>query len=325
MQPAEKIFSITDDQQFETMALEIFRRQVQQNTVYREYINARRVDVDTVDKLEKIPFLPIEFFKTRDVICGTAPPQAVFLSSGTTGAQRSRHMVSDLRLYRHSIVNGFQRFYGSPENVQFLALTPTADQAPDSSLVYMLRHLMDISLSPENGFFLASHSGLKARLEQKHAPGRLILLIGLAYALLDFAEKYPGNYDSVIVVETGGMKGHRKEMIREELHEKLCKLLGVKAIHSEYGMTELLSQSWSSGDGKFKSPPWMRVLIREVNDPLSAARTGDTGGINIIDLANYHSCSFIATQDLGRIAPDGSFEVLGRFENSDARGCSLLI
>jgi hypothetical protein len=325
MESIENIFSIAGDTQFEEMALEIFRHQVQQNAVYREFINARRLDPEKITRIHDIPFLPIEFFKTRDVICGKTLPQAIFLSSGTTGATRSRHMVTDLRIYRHSLVNGFKRVYGDPENVQFLSLVPTPDQAPDSSLVYMLRHLMDLSLSPENGFFLASHSGLKARLIQKHAPGKIIVLIGLAYALLDFAEKHPGSYGSVIVIETGGMKGHRTEMIRQELHEKLCKLLGVEKIHSEYGMTELLSQAWSTGNGHFQTPPWMKVMIRETTDPLSWARTGDTGGINIIDLANYHSCSFIATQDLGRMLPGGKFEVLGRFDEAEARGCSLML
>jgi hypothetical protein len=325
MQSFEPLFSITGDEQFEKLAVEIFQHQYKSNVVYREFVNIRRIDADTVTRLQDIPFLPIEFFKNRDVVCGKSLPQAVFLSSGTTAAVRSHHMVSDLRVYRQSIVHGFRRIYGDPEKVQFLALVPTPDQAPDSSLVYMLRHLMDMSSSPENGFFMASHSGLQARLLQKHAPGRKILLIGLAYALLDFAEKYPGKYSDLIVVETGGMKGHRREMIRQELHDRLSNLLGVEKIHSEYGMTELLSQAWSDGNGFFKSPPWMRISIRQMNDPLSLARTEETGGINIIDLANINSCSFIATQDLGRMLPDGRFEVLGRFDDAEARGCSLMI
>jgi hypothetical protein len=325
MQSFEPIFSIAGDEQFEKLALEIFQRQYKLNAVYREYINARRIDAETVTQIDAIPFLPIEFFKSRDVVCGTSPPQTVFLSSGTSATGKSRHMVSDLRVYRQSIVNGFSRMYGDPEKVQFLALVPTPDQAPDSSLVYMLRHLMDMSSSPENGFFMASHSGLRARLIQKHAPGRKIILIGLAYALLDFAEKYPGKYNDIIVVETGGMKGHRQEMIRQELHDRLCNLLGVDTIHSEYGMTELLSQAWSDGNGMFRTPPWMKIGIRQINDPLGNARPGETGGINIIDLANINSSSFIATQDLGRLHPDGRFEVLGRFDDAEARGCSLMI
>jgi hypothetical protein len=325
MQPHENIFNITSNAQFTETALDTFRHQYQQNSVYREFADLRKVRPGEVRRIEDIPFLPIEFFKTRDVLCGNSPTQGVFLSSGTTGTERSRHLVSDLGLYRKSFAAGFRRLYGDPADIQFLAMLPTPEQAPQSSLVYMIRNLMDLSNSPENGYFLTSHSGLKARLTQKRATGKQIMLIGLAYALLDFASNYSGKYAPLMVVETGGMKGQKNEMVREQLHEQLCRGLGVDKIHSEYGMTELLSQAWSVGLGLFSTPPWMKVMIRDINDPFSWTAPNVTGGINIIDLANYHSCSFIATQDLGRMHPDGFFEVLGRYNQAEARGCSLMI
>ncbi|MEI7723663.1 MAG: acyl transferase [Bacteroidota bacterium] len=325
MESRENIFEISSEQEFIAFALERFRYQYQQNQVYRDFVDARKVRVESISKLGDIPFLPIEFFKTHKVVCSNAPPQAVFRSSGTTGMIRSQHLVTDLTVYRHSFIKGFERCYGDPADIQFLALTPTPEQAPDSSLVYMIQKLMDLSSSPENGFFLASHSGLSARLRQRRARNKKVVLIGLTYALVDFATNYPGDYTPLIVIETGGMKGHRTEITREELHSLLCPALGVDQIHSEYGMTELLSQAWSQGEGRFNTPPWMKVLIRDTNDPLSYVGPGETGGINIIDLANQDSCCFIATQDLGRLHYDGQFEVHGRFEASDARGCSLLI
>ncbi|MCX6276521.1 MAG: acyl transferase [Bacteroidetes bacterium] len=325
MHSPDKIFAITNEAQFTAMALETFQHQYLHNAVYKEFADVRRINPEEVRRLEDIPFLPIEFFKSREVICGSSPPQGIFRSSGTTGMERSRHLVADLGLYRKSFVSGFRLRYGDPADVQFLALMPTPDQAPESSLVYMIRNLMDLSSSPENGFFLASHSGLKARLTQKRPAGKRIMLIGLAYALLDFAAKYSGNYSPLMVVETGGMKGRRQELLREELHEQLCQGYGVEQIHSEYGMTELLSQAWSTGKGLFSAPHWMKVMIRDINDPLSWAAAGVTGGVSIIDLANYNSCSFIETQDLGRISANGEFEVFGRFDAAQARGCSLMI
>jgi phenylacetate-coenzyme A ligase PaaK-like adenylate-forming protein len=320
-----KIFEISSESEFTASALELFRHQYAQNKVYRDFVDARKINVENISRTADIPFLPIEFFKTHDVVCGNVPPQAVFRSSGTTGMVRSRHLVTDLNVYRHSFIRGFERIFGDPQEIQFLALMPTPEQAPDSSLVYMVQKLMDLSSSPENGFFLASHSGLSARLKQRRARNKKVILIGLTYALVDFATKYPGDYTPLIVIETGGMKGHRTEITREELHSLLCPAFGVEQIHSEYGMTELLSQAWSQGEGRFKTPPWMKVLIRDANDPLSYVGAEETGGINIIDLANQDSCSFIATQDLGRMHHDGQFEVLGRFDASEARGCSLLI
>ena len=325
MLPNDPVFEIENEEQFRALALTTFHHQYEHNPVYREFADLQKVEPELVKTPEEIPFLPIRLFKTREVICGTYPPHAVFLSSGTTGMVRSRHPVADLDLYRRSFVNGFRRFYGDPAHIQFLALTPPPDQAPDSSLVFMINGLMDLSASPENGFFLTNHTGLRTRLQQKRQAGKRIMLIGLTWALLDFIKDYPGDYSPLIVVETGGMKGRRGEMIREELHQTLRRGFGVDTIHSEYGMTELLSQAWSHADGLFSTPPWMKVMIRDASDPLAWAPVGSTGGISIIDLANRHSCSFIATEDLGRMHPDGRFEVLGRFDAADLRGCSLMI
>jgi phenylacetate-coenzyme A ligase PaaK-like adenylate-forming protein len=325
MESGEKMFDIVSDREFTAFALEVFHYQYNQNEVYRDFVDASRINVRNIASVTDIPFLPIEFYKTRDVVCGNVPPQAIFRSSGTTGMVRSRHMITDLSLYRHSFIKGFERCYGNPEHMQFLALSPTPEQAPESSLVYMIQQLMDLSSSPENGFFLANHTGLHARLRQRRARGTKVMLIGLTYALLDFAADYPGDYEPLIVVETGGMKGKGREITREELHATLCPAFGVEQIHSEYGMTELLSQAWSQGDGLFSTPPWMKIMIRDANDPLTYVGPGETGGINIIDLANQDSCSFIATEDLGKLRLDGQFEVLGRFDAADARGCSLLI
>ncbi|MEI7499631.1 MAG: acyl transferase [Bacteroidota bacterium] len=325
MEFRDKMFEIASLPEFTTYALEVFRYQYSQNTVYREFVDSLNIHSESITRVEDIPFLPIEFFKTHDVVCGAVPPQTIFRSSGTTGMTRSRHLVTDLSKYRHSFIKGFEHCYGSPEKVQFLALTPTPEQAPDSSLVYMIRNLMDFGSSRENLFFLANHSGLAARLRQPQAKNKKVVLIGLANALLDFIAKHSDDYAPLIVIETGGMKGQRKEITREELHLLLCRGFGVDQIHSEYGMTELLSQAWSRGNGLFTTPPWMKVMIRDINDPLSYIRDGETGGINIIDLANENSCSFIATEDLGRMHDDKQFEVLGRFDASDSRGCSLMI
>jgi len=325
MHPAEEIFKIRTASEFTTIECKSFKYQHALNPVYRAFCDALGTKAGEVSSPEAIPFLPIEFFKTHEVSCEKFTPQAVFLSSGTTGMTRSRRLVADLETYRRSLFLGFERYFGEISGYQFLALTPSPSEAPHSSLVWMIRELMERSGERGNGFFLHDHEGLRARLREPLPAGKKRMLIGLAYALLDFAGAFPGRYHDLIVVETGGMKGNRPEMIREELHSLLCPAFGVDRIHSEYGMTELLSQAWSLGDGLFTTPPWMQVLIREVNDPLSYARPGETGGINIIDLACRDACCFIATQDLGRIHPDGHFEVLGRFDNSEARGCSLMM
>ncbi|MDD4602564.1 MAG: acyltransferase [Bacteroidales bacterium] len=324
MNTKEKFFEISNPAEFLTLALEVFSHQYLQNQVYRRYVDARGVKPEDVTCLEEIPFLPIEFFKSQQVLCGGAPPQVVFTSSGTTGMERSHHLVSDISLYCHSLLNGFSHFYGSPEEVQFLSLTPTPEQNPDSSLVFMIQQLMDQSQSAENGYFLTSYPGLKERLLQRRSPGKKVILIGLAYALLDFAKTNPGDYSPLIVMETGGMKNQRRELIRDELHPLLCRGFGVDTIHSEYGMTEMLSQAYSMGQGLFSPVPWLKIMIRDINDPLAFVGIGKTGGINIIDLANQNSCSFIATQDMGCLREKDQFEVLGRFQSGDIRGCSQM-
>jgi hypothetical protein len=321
----EQVFGISTKEEFTRLTLEVFRHNYVANEVYRRYVEHLGIQPAEVMFPEQIPFLPIRFFKSHKVNSSKPPPQAVFRSSGTTGDQRSSHHVADLGVYRQSLVRGFEHFFGSPRDFQFLALTPTPEQAPESSLVFMIQHLMDLSTSPENGFFLASFSGLSARLRQRRQKGRKVMLIGLSYALLDFAAEYPGAYPQLCVVETGGMKGQRRELTRNELHALLKPAFGVNGVFSEYGMTELLSQAWSTGQGLFRTPPWMRVMIRDLADPLSFVRDGEPGGINIIDLANFNSCSFIETEDMGRQHPDGSFEVLGRLTGSEARGCSQMV
>lgn len=325
MQIPKLPFEIATEDEFRSQALLTFRYQYEHNAVYREYVDLCKIKPESVDSVYTIPFLPIGLFKTHTVLCGDRPPQRRFLSSGTTGMDRSTHHVADLNIYRQSLQHCFEWFYGSPDDYQFLALTPTPEQSPDSSLVFMVQRLMDLSQSAESGYFLNSFTGLKARLVQARSTGRKVFMIGLTYALLDFAEQHPGAYGPLVVMETGGMKGRRREIMREELHEILGPAFGIDKVHSEYGMTELLSQAYSAGDGLFTSPPWMRVMIRDTNDPLAYVGAGRTGGINVVDLSNIHSCSFIATQDLGRLHADGRFEVLGRFEASDARGCSLLM
>jgi hypothetical protein len=325
MEIVSKIFSIRTEEEFNDLALEVFHYQYDNNLVYHTYVDALKVDPAGVNRVNEIPFLPVEFFKTQRVACSHQPPQKVFRSSGTTGAERSAHPVNDLTLYRRSLEKGFEFAYGPVDRYQFLSLTPTPEQNPDSSLVFMIQRLMDLSQSAESGYFLTGFSGLQARLNQARTGGRTIFLIGLTYELLDFIDQCPGHYAPLIVMETGGMKGKREEITREALHAALCLGFGIEKVHSEYGMTELLSQAYSKGDGLFTSPPWMKILIRDPNDPLSHQLPVRTGGINIVDLANLNSCSFIATQDLGRMHPDGRFEVLGRFDASDSRGCSLMI
>ncbi|MFI5149037.1 MAG: acyl transferase [Bacteroidia bacterium] len=309
---------------FEATCLQVFRHQVRYNKVYRAFVEGLRVDVSEINSSVKIPFLPVEFFKSDLIISEGLTPEITFLSSGTKGLQ-SKHPVSDLSIYKESFQECFRRFYGPEKGYCMLALLPSYLEREGSSLVYMLDTLIKESHHPLSGFYLHNRADLYEVIQKLEADSQRSILIGVTYALLDFAEEFPMKMKHTLVMETGGMKGQRKEMVREELHAYLCSRLGLAVIHSEYGMTELLSQAYSQGDGRFRCPPWMKVLIRDPNDPLSPGREGKTGGINIIDLANINSCSFIATQDLGKINPDGTFEVLGRFDNSDLRGCNLLI
>lgn len=313
------------DAAFHTAALETFRFQYLHNPVYNEYVNLLGVAADGVSHPEQIPFLPVSFFKTHHVYAGSRDPEITFLSSGTTTAAPSRHPVASLEGYEESFTRGFEQFYGNPQDWCFLCLLPGYLERPDSSLIYMAKRLIQTSRYPESGFYLRNLGELADRLQQCIQQRIPTLLLGVSYALLDLAEQHPANLEQVIVMETGGMKGERPELSKSELHGLLKQAFQVSQIHSEYGMTELLSQAWSDGDGKFRTPPWMEILIRDPYDPFTFNPSGASGGINIIDLANRYSCSFIQTDDLGRKNPDGSFEVLGRLPNSDIRGCNLLL
>ena len=321
----QQVFSISNEQQFADTALQIFGFQAQNCDVYREFITNLKVDIDAVKSVEQIPFLPISFFKSHPVVSNTDDVQVTFTSSGTTGMINSRHIVTDVTWYEESFRRAFQIFYGDIKEYCVLALLPSYLEREGSSLIYMAEDLVKQSGNPESGFFLYNHDDLYRQLKKQQQAKKPTLLIGVTFALLDFVEQYQIDFPELIVMETGGMKGRRKEMIREELHATLCKGFGVDMIHSEYGMTELLSQAYSKGEGIFICPPWMKIITRDTNDPLSTLDNVKTGGINVIDLANINSCSFIATQDLGKVYTDGSFEVLGRFDNSDIRGCNLLI
>lgn len=318
------IFNLQSPSEFNEIALSLFRYQYKSNKIYKSFVDALGVCESKVYHPEQIPFLPVSFFKTHKILSGDFALEVVFESSGTTGMETSKHYVADAGLYQQSFTRGLSLFYGDLSQYAVFALLPSYLERKNSSLVYMVEKIMLQSNLQMGGFFLNELKDLQQQLIEARRQGLKIMLFGVTFALLNMAESYPVSIPDAIIIETGGMKGRRKELTRMELHEKLCKGFGVDKIHSEYGMTELLSQAWSKGDGIFKCPPWMKIMIADTNDPLSFLETGRTGGINIIDLANFHSCSFIATQDLGRVFEDGTFEVLGRFDNSDIRGCSLL-
>lgn len=322
---ADHIFTDLDDEAFHALALQLFRFQFDNVKIYGDYCHYLGVNPKHIVRLEQIPFLPVTFFTRHKVITDGLEELLVFMSSGTTGTERSRHYVHDTEWYIKSFTNGFTRFYGSPDQYCLLGLLPSYLEQGNSSLVYMVDHLMRQSGHPDSGFFLHDLRNLQSVLKRCQANAQKTMLFGVSYALLDFAEQHPMSFSELVVVETGGMKGRRKEMIREELHSTLCMGFGVGSIHSEYGMTELMSQAYSAGEGKFRTPPWMKILIRDMNDPRGYMENGRSGGINVIDLANVYSCAFIATQDIGKMNNDGSFEVLGRFDNSDIRGCNLMI
>ena len=322
---SERIFVIQSETDFERLALDIFLYQSTENPVYSAFVDALGIDRKAVKEIRNIPFLPIELFKSHTIQCGDKTPEIIFTSSGTTDANQSKHPVADLSVYIQSFRKGFNHFYGDISKYTILALLPSYLERDGSSLIYMVDALIKESNTPSSGYFLYNHNELYSTLLRLKAENKKVILMGVTYALLDFIETYHADFPELIVMETGGMKGKRKEMIREELHELLCAGFGVPEIHSEYGMTELLSQGYSKGKGKFECPPWMKIFIRDTNDPFSLLNPGQTGGINVIDLANLYSCSFLSTQDLGKISIDGSFEILGRFDDSDIRGCNLLI
>ena len=318
----QQIFQLSSEQEFNEISLLIFHDQYEHNPTYHDFVNHLGLNFSHINHYSRIPFLPIEFFKTQKVITGTQKYDLTFHSSGTSGLNISKHYVTDAELYEESFVRGFTHFYGEPSQYLILALLPSYIEQGNSSLVYMARKLVQLSGNKKSGFFLNQYDQLAGLI---NSTKQKTILLGVTYALLDLAEQNLINNPELIVIETGGMKGRRKEMIRDEIHSYLIEKLNVQEIHSEYGMTELLSQAYSTGNGIFSTPPWMKVLIRDVNDPLSAMEYGKTGGINVIDLANIYSCPFIATQDLGKIIEDDKFEVLGRFDNSDIRGCNLMI
>jgi phenylacetate-coenzyme A ligase PaaK-like adenylate-forming protein len=319
------LFSIQSEKQFTKNALHVFKHQFKNNKVYRSFCDLLYVHPSDVIKVEDIPFLPIQFFKTRKVLSSTEEIQQQFTSSGTTGSTTSKHLVTDITLYKESYLRGFHHFYGDIQEYVVLALLPNYLERKGSSLVYMVNDLIQKTKNAESGFYLNNLDDLAQKLIKLDRSGQKILLIGVSFALLDLVEKYQFNLKNTTIMETGGMKGRRKELIRSELHAILSKGFAVKEIHSEYGMTELLSQGYSKGNGIFETPPWMKFLTRDTEDALTILDKGKTGGINVIDLANYNSCSFIATQDLGKVYNNNTFEIIGRFDNSDIRGCNLMV
>ncbi|MDP4224157.1 MAG: acyl transferase [Bacteroidota bacterium] len=322
----EFIFSIKDPDSFHETALEIFRIQADRNPVFKNFITSLGRSKERVKDLSEITFLPIEFFRDQKIILQDLPLEVIFESSRTTGTIPGRHFVHDLKMYERSFQSSFAIFYGDPSEYFIAALLPSYSERGNSSLVYMMDHLIRKSRYPGNNFYNNRMEDLVKDIEIRKEQNVKILLMGVSFALLSLAERLSPDLSGVIVMETGGMKGRRKEITREELHKILVEKMNVPVIHSEYGMTELLSQAYSKGNGIFRCPPWMRIMIRDPHDPLSIIKEpGHAGGINIIDLANLYSCSFIATGDMGRLHADGSFEVLGRFDNSDIRGCNLMV
>lgn len=325
MNPYTDIFSIRSQKVFEKIALKVFRHQFDNNKVYQDFCLLLKKDKSNVKTIFEIPFLPIQFFKSHEILSSSNPIQETFTSSGTTGSVTSKHLVTDVTLYEQSFRNAFSQFYGNIEDYVILALLPSYLERKGSSLVYMVNDLIKASNQSKSGFYLHNYDELIPTLFELDSSGQNVLLIGVTYALLDLVEQQNFQLKNTIIMETGGMKGKRKEIIREELHTILCNGLGVPSIHSEYGMTELLSQAYSLGNGIFECPPWMAVLVRDTEDALTYVEDGKNGCINVIDLANINSCSFIATQDLGKKYPNHSFEVLGRFDASDVRGCNLMV
>jgi phenylacetate-coenzyme A ligase PaaK-like adenylate-forming protein len=320
-----QIFEIKNEKEFETLCFQVFSLQFRYNSLYGRFCRLLNKTPESINSISDIPFLPVDFFKHYKILTAKEDYEITFSSSSTTGTGQSFHYVKDLKLYEQSFFQGFNLFYGKPEDYVILALLPSYLEREGSSLVYMAEKLINASQSERSGFFLNDLLKLKETVNSLKASGKKVLVLGVTYALLDFAEQFPGALENVTIMETGGMKGRRKEMIREEVHAELKKAFGVDAIHSEYGMTELLSQAYSKGDGIFQCPPWMRILTREINDPFSRQKKGQTGGADIIDLANIYSCSFLSTSDLAKVNENGTFEILGRFDNSDLRGCNLLV
>ncbi len=316
---------IKSDEQFLEQALLTFQFQYENIAVYQEFVDLLNVNPNKISTINQIPFLPISLFKSHQIISQNKDAEIIFKSSGTTGMERSEHHIYDLEVYKSSFRKGFDFFYGDIKDYTILALLPSYLEQGESSLVYMVDDLIINSENADSGFYLDNYEDLVLKLKALDKRGQKTILLGVSYALLDLIEQFDFELKNTIIMETGGMKGRRKEMIKEELHQVLKTGFGVSHIHSEFGMTELLSQSYSKGDGVFDTPPWMKILIRDATDPLTFINENLTGGINVIDLSNYYSCSFIATQDLGKKSANNTFEIVGRFDHTDIRGCNLLL
>jgi phenylacetate-coenzyme A ligase PaaK-like adenylate-forming protein len=321
----EIIFNISSEKDFTEAALKIFKHQFENNKTYRSFCDLLYKHPSDVSIIEEIPFLPIQFFKQKKVLSNTDEIQEIFTSSGTTGSITSNHFVTDINLYKESYLKGFAHFYGDVKDYAILALLPNYLERNGSSLVFMVDDLIQKTNNPDSGFYLHNLDEIARKLISLENKGQKVLLIGVSFALLDLIEKHQFNLKNTLIMETGGMKGRRKELVREEFHTILKERFGVAEIHSEYGMTELLSQAYSKGKGIFETPPWMKILVRDTEDAMTILPSGKTGGMNVIDLANYNSCSFIATQDLGKMNKNNTFEIIGRFDNSDIRGCNLMV
>lgn len=320
---ADKIFNV-DHKNFDQIAFEVFKFQYKNNTVYKSYCDLLKKTPTNIKEISAIPFLPISFFKSHLVICSKKYDK-VFCSSGTTNDNLSKHYVRDINIYEKSFLKNFIDNYGDPKKYVILGLLPNYMENKKSSLIYMVNNLIELSKSNDSGFFLKEYDLIIEKMKNHSRKNKKIILFGVSYALLDLTKKRNLNLENTIIIETGGMKGRRREMIKKELHETLKQRTGLKKIHSEYGMTELLSQAYSKGDGIFSCPNWMKVFVRDINDPNFLHKDNRSGGINIIDLANFNSCSFIATEDMGSIHKNGSFEIMGRIDHSDTRGCNLLV
>jgi hypothetical protein len=316
---------VVNETNFDDVALKVFKFQAENNKIYNAYLKSLLIDTTKITSIHQIPFLPIGFFKTHQVVSGEWKPEIDFFSSGTTGQTHSRHLVWSLPFYLSNAQKAFEQFFGPLTDYHFLALLPSYLERKGSSLIAMMEHFIHQSGSADSGFYLFNQSDLLTKIEALRISQKKVILWGVSFALLDLAEKHELDLSHCIIMETGGMKGRRKEWVREELHQFLCKRFNVDQIGSEYGMTELMSQAYSLGNGLYKAPTLMKILVREVNDPFAYVEQGRAGALNIIDLANAHSCAFIETQDLGKLDQNGYFEVIGRMDNSDLRGCSLLV
>jgi len=323
--PMERRIFKTTPGNFQDIALEVFRYQANTNRVYADYINLLKIDPNSINTITGIPFLPISFFKTHKVIVNGKNTESTFISSGTTGSETSKHHVVSLQLYESSFLGAFKKFYGTPSDHCILALLPSYLEREGSSLVYMVNKLIEESKHPLSGFYLNEYDQIIQVILELERKCQKTILLGVTYALLELASKYKLKLSNTIIMETGGMKGRGKELVRNEVHQIIRDAFEVEMVHSEYGMTELLSQAYSLGDGIFQCPPWMRVFCRDPYDPFAILPSGRTGALNITDLANLYSCSFIQTDDLGTVNLDGTFEVIGRMDGSQIRGCNLLV